>query len=252
MQLAFVALTVAAAFAAELVRRGNLLEVRWVLIAHIAAGAVADAALLPLAWRLGTKRPAARGGSASRTVRRGLLVVVPAAAAGVVSAYPNPDDRIVNPSMAPLSMHEEGGGPRSPFFPSSAQTNVGGTIPSDFFMDSELCGECHKDIYEQWKSSAHHFASFNNQFYRKSIEYMQAVVGTQAEQVVRGLPRSRGVLQRPLRAPDQGADRHAGGAGRAGVHVVPCHHARRQLDGQRRVHDRVPAAASSWPRAGSP
>ena len=41
------------------------------------------------------------------------------------------------------------------------------------------CGECHKDIYEQWKSSAHHFASFNNQFYRKSIEYMQEVVGTQ-------------------------------------------------------------------------
>ena len=40
-------------------------------------------------------------------------------------------------------------------------------------MDSERCGECHKDIYEQWKGSAHHFASFNNQFYRKSIEYMQ-------------------------------------------------------------------------------
>ncbi len=27
-----------------------------------------------------------------------------------------------------------------------------GLIPSDFFMDSKLCGECHKDIYEQWKS----------------------------------------------------------------------------------------------------
>ena len=26
-----------------------------------------------------------------------------------------------------------------------------------------------KDIYEQWKSSMHHFASFNNQFYLKSI-----------------------------------------------------------------------------------
>ena len=30
-----------------------------------------------------------------------------------------------------------------------------------------------------------------------------------AFEVVRGLPRSRGVLQRPLRSPDQGADRHA-------------------------------------------
>ena len=46
-------------------------------------------------------------------------------------------------------------------------------------MDSEVCGNCHKDIYDQWKGSMHHFASFNNQFYRKSIEYMQDVVGTQ-------------------------------------------------------------------------
>ena len=81
--------------------------------------------------------------------------------------------------MAPLSMEHEGGGAKSPFFPSSAQTNTGNIIPSNFFMDSETCGRCHKDIYEQWKSSVHHFASFNNQFYRKSIEYMQDVVGTQ-------------------------------------------------------------------------
>ncbi|HJW99056.1 MAG TPA: tetratricopeptide repeat protein, partial [Terriglobales bacterium] len=35
-----------------------------------------------------------------------------------------------------------------------------------------------KDVYDQWNSSAHHFSSFNNQWYRKSIEYMQDVVGT--------------------------------------------------------------------------
>ena len=55
---------------------------------------------------------------------------------------------------------------------------MGGTIPSNFFMTSETCGRCHKDIYDQWNSSAHHFSSFNNQWYRKSIEYMQDVVGT--------------------------------------------------------------------------
>jgi Cytochrome c554 and c-prime len=179
VQLAFVALTVAAAFAAELVRRGNLLEVRWVLITHVVAGAIATAALLPLAWRL-----AARGAGGARRFGlayqfvAALLVVVPAAAVMWSRTYPNPDDRIVNPPTAPLSMHEEGAGDSSPFFPSSAQTNVGGTIPSDFFMDSERCSECHKDIYDQWQGSAHHFASFNNQFYRKSVEYMQSVVGT--------------------------------------------------------------------------
>ena len=45
-------------------------------------------------------------------------------------------------------------------------------------MTSQNCAKCHKDIYDQWNSSAHHFASFNNQWYRKSIEYMQDVVGT--------------------------------------------------------------------------
>jgi Flp pilus assembly protein TadD len=85
--------------------------------------------------------------------------------------------RIVNP-MAPVTMDGEGGGPTSPFFPSSSNTNVNGTIPSNFFLTSETCGRCHKDIYDQWKSSVHHFSSFNNQWYRKSIEYMQDVIGT--------------------------------------------------------------------------
>jgi tetratricopeptide (TPR) repeat protein len=75
-------------------------------------------------------------------------------------------------------MEGEGGGPQSPFFPSSAQTNVGGIIPANFFMTSAVCGRCHQEIYRQWSSSAHHFSSFNNQWYRKSIEYMQDVVGT--------------------------------------------------------------------------
>ena len=107
------------------------------------------------------------------------LVVLPVSAALWAKSHPNPNDRIVNPLVPPMSMAQEGGGPSSPFFPSSAKTNVGGVIPSNFFMDSELCGECHKDVYEQWKGSVHHFASFNNQFYRKSIEYMQDTVGTQ-------------------------------------------------------------------------
>ena len=90
-----------------------------------------------------------------------------------------PPDRIRNPQIVPLAMTEEGNGPKSPFWPSSSRTNTGGLIPSDFFMDSKLCGECHKDIYEQWKSSMHHFASFNNQYYKASILHMQELSGTQ-------------------------------------------------------------------------
>jgi cytochrome c-type biogenesis protein CcmH/NrfG len=87
--------------------------------------------------------------------------------------------RIENPMMPPAEMNGEGDGPNGPFFPSSAQVYGGQKIPSKFFMESDSCKRCHADIYQQWSSSAHHFSSFNNQWYRKSIEYMQDTVGTQ-------------------------------------------------------------------------
>jgi Flp pilus assembly protein TadD len=117
----------------------------------------------------------------------GLLILLPRARTLIVTLlliavtlrFGRPDDSIRNPAAVPVSMNEEGAGPKSPFWPSSSRTNTGGLIPSDFFMDSKLCGECHKDIYEQWKGSMHHFASFNNRFYRASILHMQELSGTQ-------------------------------------------------------------------------
>ncbi len=106
-----------------------------------------------------------------------------AAALAVVAAYRHESIRrsayrIVNPRTVPLTMDQEGAGPSSPFFPSSADTDVGKIIPANFFMTSASCGRCHQDVYRQWESSTHHLSSFNNQWYRKSIEYMQDVVGT--------------------------------------------------------------------------
>jgi len=86
--------------------------------------------------------------------------------------------RIENAALPPVSMNGEGDGPTGPFFPSSAQVYGGQKIPSKFFMESDSCKRCHQDIYNQWNSSAHHFSSFNNQWYRKSIEYMQDTIGT--------------------------------------------------------------------------
>ncbi len=39
-------------------------------------------------------------------------------------------------------------------------------------MRSQSCGQagCHPDIVAQWEASAHRFSSFNNQWYRKSVE----------------------------------------------------------------------------------
>jgi tetratricopeptide (TPR) repeat protein len=152
--------------------RGNTTPHRWALIAHVAAAAIGLAALIPFAMRGAPRFRTAFQASLA------LLVLLPVGASIYRKLVPDPDSQIRNGLNVPVSMEGEGGGPNSPFFPSSTKTNVGGIIPSNFFMDSERCGECHNDIYQQWKSSAHHFASFNNQFYRKSIEYMQSVVGT--------------------------------------------------------------------------
>jgi tetratricopeptide (TPR) repeat protein len=164
-----IALLLAGGLGLYLVRFGAVRQNHWIVLAHIAAAAVGVVALFRIPdaeWRRSL------GGTL-------LFVVLYSGGAHVYKrAFPNPWDRIENPQYVPVSMEEEGAGPDSPFWPSSANTSVNGLIPANFFMDSKLCGECHKDIYEQWESSMHHFASFNNQFYRKSIEHMQELSGT--------------------------------------------------------------------------
>lgn len=179
LTLGAAALTVALALALYLTYKGNVRELHGVLQAHIAASLVAVAcAVVFVIGRTPIAVP--RGYASGLLASAVLLVAAPMAARAWAQSHPNPNDRIVNPLVPPLTPSHEGAGPNSPFFPSSANTNVNGIIPANFFTDSETCGECHKDVYEQWKSSVHHFASFNNQFYRKSIEYMQSVTGTQS------------------------------------------------------------------------
>ncbi|MFN7981408.1 MAG: tetratricopeptide repeat protein [Vicinamibacterales bacterium] len=179
LALTAVAMAASLALALYLVYKGNVRELHSVLQAHIIASLVAVAGVIAfVAARSPIHVP--RAYAASVLASALVLVAAPPAAKAWMKAHPNPNDRIVNPLVPPLTPSHEGAGPSSPFFPSSANTNVNGIIPSNFFMDSETCGECHKDIYDQWKSSVHHFASFNNQFYRKSIEYMQSVTGTQS------------------------------------------------------------------------
>jgi tetratricopeptide (TPR) repeat protein len=180
VRLAILGLTAALGFGLYLTIEGNVHELRWALQAHIAASLLGVAAILAHAWRrVGADGNPARRYAVVLQAAAVFLVVLPVSTSLWARSHPDPHDRIVNPLVPPLTMENEGGGPASPFFPSSAKTNVGGVIPSNFFTDSAVCGECHKDVYAQWMSSAHRFASFNNQFYRKSIEYMQSVSGTQ-------------------------------------------------------------------------
>ena len=86
----------------------------------------------------------------------------------------------------------------SPFFPAATTTTTGDVLPSriitrgdlsqpdklagdlDEFgfvvnepIGSETCARCHAAIVEQWATSAHRFASFNNPFYEATINHMR-------------------------------------------------------------------------------
>src|SRR5882724_315043 len=150
-------------------------EFKW-LYAHIIASVAGSACLL--AEAIGK-----RGWLSSNAFVRLVVCLAVVSGVGWAAQYQR-ETRwlsyhvIKNPPLPPLTMDAEGDGPQGPFFPSSAQVYGGQKIPSKFFMESESCQRCHQDVYKQWFSSAHHFSSFNNQWYRKSIEYMQDTVGT--------------------------------------------------------------------------
>lgn len=179
------------------------------VVAHAACG-FAGVALLALGRR--DRRIAAA---------LGVALLLPVVSAVRSRWFPSEAERIVNPVHAPLSMDHEGGGVDSPFFPSASQTASGGRVPSDYFLESAACGECHKDIYEQWRSSMHHFSSFNNQFYRKSIEYMQEVAGVEASKWCAGCHDHamlfNGMFEEPVAGQLDTPEAHAGLA------CVSCH-----------------------------
>jgi tetratricopeptide (TPR) repeat protein len=161
-----------------LIRTGTArLEWKWLYL-HIGISLVGIAFLL--ADELGRDR--SQSSSIAVTALRAAICLLAIAALGYGAHYIRGTwqtrGRIQNPEMPPENMSGEGDGPDGSFFPSSAQVYGKQKIPSKFFMESDSCKRCHEDIYNQWYGSAHHFSSFNNQWYRKSIEYMQDTVGT--------------------------------------------------------------------------
>ena len=132
---------------------------------------------------------------------------------------------IHNPKIAPEAMDREGDGPQGPFFPSSAQTYTGKTVPEDYFLDSSTCKQCHADIYNQWQSSVHHFSSFNNQWYRQSIVYMQEVDGVRSSRWCAGCHDA--ALFFPGNFNDPIKDRVSTTPAQAGMGCMVCHSIRR-------------------------
>ena len=151
------------------------------------------------------------------------IVLFPIGARLTQHYLPNQTYLVENPALPPTSMYEEGGGTTGHFFPASVETETGALIPTDFFLTSETCATkgCHPDIYQQWNESAHHFSSFNNQWYRKSITYMQEVNGIQPSKWCGGCHDPaillNGVMDRPIRE-----NLHTPAA-QAGLACTACH-----------------------------
>ncbi len=194
---------------------GNTSAFRLLRDVHVVASL---ALVVGLLWRL------ARRGAAptSRALR---LLTVAGLLSGiiyVVHQIPNASDTVTNTGLPPADLAGDAmGGEGGPFFPSSVETASGGLIPESFFLDSEACGRCHGDVFEEWKSSAHHLSSFNNQWYRKSIEHMQGVTSTKPAQWCAGCHDPALLFSGQM---DQPVEAFVGSeAANAGLACVACH-----------------------------
>ncbi|MGA8268070.1 MAG: multiheme c-type cytochrome, partial [Candidatus Acidiferrales bacterium] len=221
-RIAWLLLLAGTALGIALIFTGASRNMNWLLYSHIGA-CLAGGAILAAAWA--GKRGWLAASALSAAARYSLAILLAAGIAGGawwMRTVPwERANRIENPKISPASMDDEGDGPSGPFFPSSAQTPGQKKIAKEYFMESQTCERCHQDIYKQWNSSAHHFSSFNNQWYRKSIEYMQDVRGIQPSKWCAGCHDPAllfsGEFDRPVREIEMTPE------GQAGLGCMMCH-----------------------------
>ena len=139
--------------------RGATIPNRAVWIAHVAAVPLALVAFI-LHRRAHTHQLQFK-----RLYAWGAGVVVFLGAMALAAKLEKPPKRIVNMSGDTV------------FFPSSSETFDQGLLNGYKLAANEYCKECHPDSFHQWERSAHRFSSFNNPFYRKSVELMADQVG---------------------------------------------------------------------------
>jgi Flp pilus assembly protein TadD len=139
--------------------KGATLNNRAIWLAHVFATPLALVAFI-LHRRAHTHKLQFR-----RLFAWGGAVVVFLGAMGVVSKLEKPSKRIVNVNGDTV------------FFPSYSETFDQGLLDAKKLAANDYCQQCHPDSFHQWQRSAHRFSSFNNPFYRKSVELMADRVG---------------------------------------------------------------------------
>ncbi|HLH08572.1 MAG TPA: tetratricopeptide repeat protein [Terriglobales bacterium] len=191
------------------------------LYIHIVASVAGGVMLLPL-W-LQARKNSTTATLALQTIVLGIAALGLAGACQYLRVNRwDARNRIHNPKEPPVSMNFEGDGSKGAFFPSSAQTMHKGYIPPDYFTQSDACERCHQDIYDEWKHSMHHFSSFNNQWYRRSIEYMQDTIGVKPSKWCAGCHDPALAYSGMFDTPVKHLDLHSPPA-QAGLGCMMCH-----------------------------
>jgi Flp pilus assembly protein TadD len=139
--------------------RGATIPNRFVWLAHVGSVPLALVAFI-LHRRAHTHKLQFR-----RLYAWGGAVVLFLGAMALVAKLEKPPKRIVNM------------GGDTVFFPSSSETFDQGLLDGYKLANNGYCRDCHPDSFHQWERSAHRFSSFNNPFYRKSVELMADQVG---------------------------------------------------------------------------
>ena len=139
--------------------RGATLANRAIWVAHVSSVPLALVAFI-LHRRAHTHRLQLR-----RLYAWGGAVAIFLAAMAVLAKLEKPPKRIVNVNGDTV------------FYPSASETFDQGLLDGKKLAANEYCKSCHPDSFHQWERSAHRFSSFNNPFYRKSVELMADQVG---------------------------------------------------------------------------
>lgn len=109
-----------------------------------------------------------------------------------------------------------------PYYPSQARTQGADSVDPAALADVRQCGGCHREAVKQWASSAHAHASFDNPWYRASVESLREEVGFRASRHCGGCHDPvllfAGAMDRPIDPADRLVN--------SGVSCLVCHSVR--------------------------